>query len=191
MPLFRWSVVVLLAVGMAPSGIPMKSAADEVKPGARLPGVTGKDLNGKAWKAPADFPGSRTLLILGYEEAQQKDIDTWTAGLGLTQRENKLPWVEMPVIDEPGVIMRWIIDTGMQRGIPDKEVRSHVWTVYTNRSEFLKSCGIESVNVIHVLVVTREGEVLALESGGYAEQAGRRLLAVIDAEKEPLPGIGR
>jgi len=161
-----------------------------VNPSRRLPVVTGKDLNGKAWQAPADFPAGRTLVILGYEEEQQKEIDTWTAGLGLTRRENTLPWVEMPVIDEPGVIMRWIIDTGMQRGIPDKEVRSHVWTVYTNRREFLKACGIESMNAIHVLVVTREGDVLAMESGGYTEEAGNRILAAVDLEKEPPRNTG-
>jgi len=184
MPQIHRSVVALLALGMAASGIPSNGEATAVKPGARLPVVTGKDLNGKAWKAPADFPGGRTLVILGYEQEQQKEIDTWTAALGLTRRGNQLPWVEMPVIDDPGVVMRWIIDTGMQRGIPDREIRSHVWTVYTERKAFLESCGIESVDAIHVLVVTREGEVLAMESGAYTDEAGRRLLAVVDSEKE-------
>jgi len=179
---FFRSFAALLALGIAPWGVALKSEAAEVKSGARLPEVSGKDLNGKAWKAPTEFPGGRTLVILGYEEAQQKEIDTWTAGLGLTQRENKLPWIEMPVIDEPGVIMRWIIDTGMQRGIPDREIRSHVWTAYVERQAFLKSCGIESMRAIHVLVVTRAGDVLAMESGSYSKEAAARIRAVIGPE---------
>ena len=82
------------------------SEAADAMPAPRLPAVTGKDLNGKPWKAPADFPGDRTLVILGYEQEQQAAIDTWTAGLGLTQPANTLPWIEMPVIDEPGMVMR-------------------------------------------------------------------------------------
>lgn len=52
----------------------------------------------------------------------------------------------------------------MQRGIPGQDARSHVWTAYTDRKAFLESCGIDSVNEIHVLVVTRDGAILAMES---------------------------
>jgi len=176
---FRWSIFTLLATAIAAQGFfPISEAAD-VTPAPRLPAVTGKDLNGKPWKAPADFPADRTLVILGYEQEQQAAIDTWTTGMGLTQPGNTLPWVEMPVIDEPGMVMRWIIDTGMQRGIPGKDARSHVWTAYTDRQAFLKSCGLDSVNEIHVLVVARDGVILALESGRHTDDAAARILKVL------------
>ena len=155
------------------------SEAADAMPAPRLPAVTGKDLNGKPWKAPADFPGDRTLVILGYEQEQQEAIDTWTAGMGLTKPENPLPWVEMPVIDEPGMVMRWIIDTGMQRGIPDREIRSHVWTAYTDRTRFLASCGVDSMADIHVLVVARDGTILAMETGRHTDAAAARLRQVL------------
>jgi hypothetical protein len=161
--------------------LPTTEAAD-VTPAPRLPVVTGKDLNGKPWTAPADFPADRTLVILGYEQEQQAAIDTWTARMGLTQPENTLPWIEMPVIDEPGFVMRWIIDTGMQRGIPGKDARSHVWTAYTDRKAFLKSCGIDSVADIHVLVVGRDGGILAMETGRYTKDAASRLVEILRRE---------
>jgi hypothetical protein len=174
-------VLALGSVYLGASQITLVEAA-EMKPGPRIPAVTGKDLNGRPWKAPADFPAERTLVILGYEQEQQAAIDTWTAGMRLADPESRLPWIEMPVIDEPGFVMRWIIDTGMQRGIPGKDARSHVWTVYTDRQAFLKSCGIDSVREIHLLVVKRNGEILALESGAYDEAAAARLLAVLRQE---------
>ena len=178
----RVSILALLAIGGVGWAAHRHSEADDVAPRPRLPAVTGKDLNGKPWKAPADFPGERTLVILGYEQEQQASIDTWTAGMGLAKPGNELPWVEMPVIDEPGFVMRWVIDTGMQRGIPGTDARGHVWTAYTNRKTFLKSCGIDSVSDIHVLVVTRDGTILAMESGRYTEGAAARILNVLGSE---------
>jgi len=175
----RWSIIALLVfVNGAWEPFPISEAAD-VTPASRLPAVTGKDLNGKPWKAPADFPADRTLVILGYEQEQQAAIDTWTAGMGLTKPGNTLPWIEMPVIDEPGMVMRWVIDTGMRSGIPGKDARSHVWTAYTDRQAFLKSCGIDSVKDIHVLVVARDGAILAMEMGRHSEDAAARILAVL------------
>jgi len=171
------SAIVSAALGAFPT-----SEAADVMPAPRLPAVTGKDLNGKPWKAPADFPADRTLVMLGYEQEQQAAIDTWTAGMKLTQPGNTLPWIEMPVIDEPGMVMRWIIDTGMQRGIPGKDARGHVWTAYTDRKAFLKSCGIDSVNDIHVLVVARDGAILAMETGRHTDDAAARILNVLRGE---------
>ena len=178
-PRLQASLVALIALGgVGWSGLREARAAGD----PRLPVVTGKDLTGKPWKAPADFPADRTLVILGYEQEQQAAIDTWTAGMGLTQPANTLPWIEMPVIDEPGVVMRWIIDTGMQRGIPDREVRGHVWTAYTDRKKFLASCGIDSMLEIHVLVVARDGRILALEKGRHTEAAAARLRKVMGGD---------
>jgi len=179
---FLASILSLLAIGIAAPGVCSASEATDTMPAPRLPAVTGKDLNGKPWKAPADFPGDRTLVILGYEQEQQEAIDTWTAGMGLTKPENSLPWVEMPVIDEPGMVMRWIIDTGMQRGIPDQDIRSHVWTAYTDRKAFLKSCGIDSVSDIHVLVVDRAGRILAMETGRHTDAAAARIAKLLRGE---------
>ena len=180
---FRWSSIALLALGSgAWEPFPTSEAAD-VTPAPRLPVVTGKDLNGKPWKAPADFPADRTLVILGYEQQQQAVIDTWTAGMELTKPGNTVPWIEMPVIDEPGMVMRWIIDAGMQSGIPGKDARSHVWTAYTDRKAFLTSCGIDSVQDIHVLVVARDGAILAMESGRHTDDAAARILRVLHGER--------
>lgn len=171
-----------LAVVTVTLGVFSTSEAVEAMPAPRLPAVTGKDLNGKPWKAPAEFPADRTLVILGYEQEQQAAIDTWTAGMGLTKPANSLPWVEMPVIDEPGMVMRWIIDAGMQRGIPGQAARSHVWTAYTDRKAFLKSCGIDSVTDIHVLVVARDGAILAMETGRHTDAAAARIAKVLRGE---------
>jgi len=181
---FCWLIISLLAVWIPAPGVALTSEAADVNAVPHFPTVNGKDLNGKPWKAPTHFPAERTLVILGFEQEQQAAIDTWTAGMALSQPGNTVPWIEMPVIDEPGMVMRWIIDTGMQRGIAGEDARSHVWTAYTDRKAFLRSCRIDSVNDIHVLVVTRDGAILAMESGRHTDAAAARLLTALRGDPE-------
>jgi hypothetical protein len=148
-------------------------------PLSKMPSTSGKDLNGTPWSVPNGLPGKRTLVLIGFDEPQQAAIDTWTEGLGLDQPSNTIPWVEMPLIDNPGMFMRWFIDTGMRGGIRDRLQRSHVWTAYTDRKAFLQSCGITSENKIRVLVVDRTGRILQSESGVYTKKGAKALLKTL------------
>ncbi len=154
----------------------------------RMPITSGKDLNGKPWSVPKGLPAERTLILIGFDEPQQVAIDTWTQGLGLDLPSNTIPWVEMPLIDNPGMIMRWFIDTGMRGGIKGCALRSHIWTAYTGKKEFLQSCGINSESEIKVLVVDRAGKVLRSESGEYTKEGAARIL---NALRESRSGQSR
>ena len=148
-----------------------------------MPFTTGKDLNSVPWSVPKGLPAERTLVLIGFDEPQQAAIDTWTQGLGLDQPTNTIPWVEMPLIDNPGMFMRWFIDTGMRGGIKGRFQRSHVWTAYTDKKAFLNSCGITSEKDIRVLVVDRTGRIKASEAGGYTKEGAARLLKSLGAPK--------
>jgi hypothetical protein len=141
-----------------------------------MPSSTGKDLNGTPWVVPEGLPGNETLILIGFDEPQQADIDTWTEELGLSSPSNHIPWIEMPLINNPGMFMRWFINTGMKGGIPSKEVRSHVWTAYTDKKAFMQSCGMPSEEVVYALVVNRKGKILAMEQGDFSKTAAARLM---------------
>jgi len=144
-----------------------------------MPVASGKDLNGTPWSVPKGLPSERTLVLIGFDEPQQEAIDAWTQSLGLDQPTNTIPWVEMPLIDNPGLFMRWFIDTGMRGGIQGRFQRSHVWTAYTDKNAFLKSCGITSESDIRVLVVDRNGGILHSESGVYTKKGAKALLKTL------------
>jgi len=150
---------------------------------AAFPKVSGKDLNDKPWTAPGDFPADRTIVVVAFTRVQQADVDTWTEGLGLNTPSNTLPWIEMPLINNPGLFMRWFINTGMRGGIPSKEVRAQVWTAYTNKKAFMQTCGMPSEKVIYALVVDRDGKILAIEPGDYSKAAAERLASAVQSGK--------
>lgn len=149
---------------------------------ATFPSLSGKNLNGSPWSAPAGFPGKRTLVLIGFDEPQQALIDSWIQGMKLPSSESSIAWVEMPLIENPGMFMRWFIDTGMRGGIPDKATRSRVWTAYTDKKAFLESCGITSTDTITVLVVENDGTILASETGSFSLAGSKRLLQALEVQ---------
>jgi len=151
-----------------------------------FPSLSGKDLNGSAWSAPAGFPGERTLVLIGFDEPHQVLIDSWIQGMKLDSSKSPIAWVEMPLIENPGMFMRWFIDTGMRGGIRDKATRARVWTAYTDRKAFLESCGITTTETITVLVVQRDGTILAAKTGSFTEAGAKHLLQALEAKNESV-----
>jgi hypothetical protein len=145
-----------------------------------FPVVSGNDLNGKSWKAPVNFPAERTLVVVAFEREQQANVDAWFEGLGAKDAASLIPWIEMPVIENPGIFVRWFINSGMRGGIPDIHVRSHVWTAYTDKKKFMTACGMASSEHVYAMVVDREGRIPAMESGDYSKEGADRLLGVLN-----------
>ena len=143
---------------------------------AAMPPITGRDLNGKAWTIPTSLSAERTLVFVAFEREQQNGIDSWTSGLGIRSARPGLPWIEMPVIEDPGAFGRWFINTGMRGGIPDPAIRGHVWTAYTNRNAFIHACALPEFSTVHTLVVDRKGIIIHAEAGNYTKAAGERIL---------------
>ena len=69
----------------------------------------------------------------------------------------------------------------MKRGITEARMRSHVWTVYTNRASFLQSAGIFLTQSIAVLVVDQDGMILQAVRGGFTENRGACVLKELQA----------
>ncbi len=140
----------------------------------RFPNLDSHDLNGAAVSLPAGLPGERTILLVAFEREQQANLDAWNHGLKL--EEGKLPWLELPVINNPGAFMRWFINTGMRGGIHGKETRSHVVTLYTDKTAFKAAVGIQTEKQVHVFVAGRTGEILAHVEGDFSPERAEQIL---------------
>lgn len=140
---------------------------------AHLPVVRSKDLTGRTLKLPGDLPGERTLVLIAFQREQQANVDSWTKGLGLAG--SKLPWLELPVIDDPGAFARWFINGGMRRGIKDHALWQHVVTLYTNKTALKQALDLASEKEVYALVVDRRGKVLEKIAGDFSPDGAARL----------------
>ncbi len=128
-----------------------------------LPTVIARDLNKKPVIWPKDFTAEHTILLVAFTRQQQPVVDAWVTGLQL-KTPGAPAWFEVPVIKNPGGFVRGFIDNGMRRGIPSVEARAHVVTLYTDKTAFKKAVGLPDEDV-HVLVVAKDGKVIARQSG--------------------------
>jgi hypothetical protein len=141
---------------------------------ARFPAVSGRSLLGLAVALPRDFPAELTLAVVAGQRWHQDRVDRWiaravAAGIPPTTRRATGPMpvavVEVPVLSTAWRPARRFIDGGMTAGIGDPDVLARTVTVYTNVAAFRRSLAIPDSGDVHVLVVRRDGTVLAHRRG--------------------------
>ena len=120
------------------------------------------------------------MLLIGYKQDSQFDIDRWLIGLDMT---NTLVDVyELPTIQ--GMFPRMfstMIDNGMRKGIP-KELWKGVITIYKDGDAVQEFTGNENGNNARVALLDKEGLVLYFYDRGFSVQALNELKSVIDKQ---------
>jgi hypothetical protein len=89
---------------------------------------------------------------------------------------------ELPVLSSTYGPVRWFIDGGMTRGIPDPAARARTVTVYTDVQKVVENLGLAGTETIAVLVVERGGRILARELGGFEQEKAERLATALTAK---------
>lgn len=161
-----------VAAGLLVSSVACTSTIPRQNPvGSTFPSIQARDLAGEERSFPGEFAGAPALVILGYIQKTQFDVDRWL--LGLTQADRGLPVVEMPAAR--GLVPRIIsgtIDGGMRSGIPEEDWRSVV-TVYKQSDQLANWTGTEDPRNARVLLLDAEGKVIWFHDRGYS--AGKLL----------------
>jgi hypothetical protein len=131
---------------------------------------------------PAQLPAERTLVLIAFEREQQTVLNTWVAGLNLT--DNKLPWIETPVIAKGYGLIRGFINGGMRRGIQDTALRDRTVTLFTDPAALRKDMGLTGDGkTVWVTVVDRAGQVWARAEGSYTADKAKPLLDALQASQ--------
>ena len=131
-----------------------------------FPSLTTKDLNGRELSFPSGLPGKRTLVLVAFHRRQQANLDVWIDKLGLKGTDAPA-WIEMPVVPNYGRIWRNFVDNGMRSGIVTPQARARVFTVYGSRDDFRAKLDMPTDEQVYILVVTKQGKVVARADGDY------------------------
>ena len=137
--------------------------------GEMFPTVSGESLEKNEIEMPEYFSGEKVILLIGYKQDSQFDIDRWLIGLDMTKITAKV--YELPTIQ--GLFPRMFstfIDEGMRKGIP-KEMWGGVITIYGDGAEIQEFTGNENPNNARVMALDENGKIIYFYDRGFAVAA--------------------
>ena len=149
----------------------------------QFPRVYGKSLANDEIIIPDSFKDKVTVLLIGYQQRAQFDIDRWI--LGILQADVRAHIVEVPTI--AGMMPQMVqgfIDNGMRSGIPKNDWASVV-TVYKDAPKIIEAIGNERPQSAHVVVLNRNGEIQWTYNLGYSAQKVLELKELIERTTTP------
>ena len=141
----------------------------QVTTGDKMIEVTGQSLEGNSVVIPRDFAGQETLLLFGYKQNSQFDIDRWLIGLDMTK--TNVAAYEIPTIQ--GMLPRMFsgfIDGGMRKGIP-KNLWKGVVTVYEDGDKVQRFTGNLNPNNARVMLLDKQGNIVYFYDRGFSVEA--------------------
>ena len=96
-------------------------------------------------------------------------MDTWLHEMKRFESSPGFKYYELPTIDRLNPIFRWFINSGMRRGIADRNARSRTITLYLDKPSFRNALHLPDESHIYALLVDRSGRVLWRVEGDFDE----------------------
>ncbi|MHC4392629.1 MAG: hypothetical protein ACYS22_15125 [Planctomycetota bacterium] len=175
------SIGAVLICGVASAGGCSTTHPNLDPTGDRFPTVRGESLDEKAWTLPDDLAGQPAILLVGYDQNSQFDLDRWL--FGLLQANTPVRFLEVPTI--PGLVPSMFsgsIDSGMRSGIPSEDW-GVVVTLYREEAQrVVEATGNTNPTPGRVFLLDGDGTVVWFTDRGYSA----RLMLELDGEARAL-----
>lgn len=141
----------------------------------RFPTLNAKRLNQQPIALPQGLPAGRTLALVAFERGHRGEVESWIKGMQLRENDS-IAWLKMPVLDDPGSeSARNAIENRILARHSALVDRARLVPVFTNRDAFIRAAGMTGADHAWVLVIGRDGQVLARAEGEYTEEKGQAL----------------
>ena len=149
--------------------------------GQEFPQSFGVSLYGEKHSISRGSDSGFQILLIGYKQKTQFDIDRWLIGFEMTGV--KVLINEIPVLNKwfPS-FFREKIDAGMKKGIPDGLWKA-VITVYDDAQVIKKFLGTENPNNARVLLIGPNKKVLAQFDNGFSSSSLKHILSFLPSSK--------
>lgn len=163
------------SAGSAPMAM-MVSTKQTSSVGFRFPTIRGDNLEGRSMSLPDDLEGRARIVIVAFQRWHQNLVDTWVPVARALEHEHPgLSTYEIPTLPRMNPFSRFFIDNGMRGGIPDRNVRAHTVTLYTDKDRFRAGLGIGDERDIHLFLLDETGRVVWRGEGPRAAQTEGQL----------------
>lgn len=150
----------------------------------RVPAMTAKRLDQKHVNLPRELPGKRTLAVVVFGGSQKAEARSWIDGLRLRD-EPAISWLKLPVLHDPGTeVARHAIVQAMMARHPGEQDRARMVPIFTSQQAFVRAAGLSGADHASILVLDRDGNVLARAEGFYDEGKAQALRETLLAQND-------
>ncbi len=184
---YRWMLLIVAASLIAGSLLLLNGCGTTYPrrdpTGERFPVVKGTSLKNEAVVLPDAWAGQPTLVLVGYQQNTQFDLDRWL--LALQQSQLSVKVFEVPTIVGmiPG-LFAGSIDQGMRSGIPSEDWAS-VITVYGDADQIARFTGNETPLPGRILLLDAQGKVIFFHDRGFSVGAFTQMAEVLNKAGKP------
>jgi hypothetical protein len=176
-PTLAWLAAVTAALVLA------MAAPSETSFLGRLPTLAAKRLDQQRIVLPQGLPADRTLALVAFHSGQRDEIRSWIRGLRL-ERDASIAWFKMPVLNDPGSEQaRNHIESILLARHAQEIDPSRLVPVFTDREAFIRAAGLTGTRHAWVLVLDRDGKVLARAEGRFDRDKAQALRETLSQGK--------
>ncbi len=175
-PFLGWMAAACGALGLA------FAAPNDHTVLGRVPQITAQRLDQRPMVLPDGLPGQRTLAIVVFRKSQRDEARSWIDGMQL-RRDTSISWIKMPVYDDKASEQgRREIVQGLLARYAAHSDRAVMVPVFADREGFIRAARLSGADHASVLVLDRNGTVLAKAEGLFDEDKGQALRATLLAQ---------
>jgi hypothetical protein len=149
-----------------------------------FPPVSGSNLEGRRYALPRDFEGDLTLIMIAFQQWQQRQVNGWLPGGKALARQYGIRYYELPTLPRWDPLRQWLLNSGMRAGIPDKHTREMTITLYTDLERFCRALDIPDLNDAQVMLLDRAGGVLWRTRGDVSPDKLAGLTTAVSAAQQ-------
>lgn len=167
--IFLWLAAAGLALVLA------FASPTELSVMGQLPAFMSHTLTKRAMTVPQDLPAERTLALLTFNRTHRAHADSWVEGLNL-KNDSSIKWIRMPIVNDPGTPEgRDEIKNRLLGRYTAEDERANLLPAFVDQKRFVRSAGLSGVDQAVVVVLNRQGEVLARVEGAFDETKAANL----------------
>ncbi len=175
-PFLGWIAAACGALGLA------VAAPTEHTMLGRMPQIAAQRLDERPMALPQGLPAERTLAIVVFRKSQGAEARSWIEGMQLRQ-DTSIAWIKMPVYDDKASEQgRRDIVQGLLARYAAQSDRAVMVPVFADREGFIRAARLSGAEHASVLVLDRNGTVLAKAEGLFDEDKGQALRATLLAQ---------
>ena len=151
-----------------------------------LPTIKAETLNKTPFVVPTSFTAARNVLLFSFGRDMQAAVDAWDAGLAELRADPQACQVyNMPLIPNPGGLVRGFISGGMRGIYKDARLRDRVVVLYIDEAKVMPALAVTDRSAPLVLVVDAAGREIGRLQGAVSAESVARVRALVAESAAP------